>query len=142
MLGLVRRHFDRLEAAPAWLTGMSDWHSRCPRPAPDYNEAVVRKFVIATVFWAVVAFLVGVWIATELAWPQFNLGLSFINFGRLRPVHTSAAIFAFGGSRAVRAPRSTSCSAPAARGCSAARRSPTSCSGATSSSSSWRRCPT
>ena len=69
-----------------------------PRPAPDYNEAVVRKFVIATVFWAVVAFLVGVWLATELAWPQANLGLSFINFGRLRPVHTSAAIFAFGGS--------------------------------------------
>ena len=47
---------------------------------------------------AIVAFLVGVYIATELAWPQFNLGLSFMNFGRLRPVHTSAAIFAFGGS--------------------------------------------
>ncbi|HKM62636.1 MAG TPA: cytochrome-c oxidase, cbb3-type subunit I [Acidisphaera sp.] len=67
-------------------------------PAPDYNEEVVRKFVIASVFWGVVAFLVGVYIATELAWPQFNLGLSFLNFGRLRPVHTSAAIFAFGGS--------------------------------------------
>ena len=68
------------------------------RPAPAYNDAIVRKFVIATVFWAVVAFLVGVWLATELSWPAANLGLSFINFGRLRPVHTSAAIFAFGGS--------------------------------------------
>ena len=69
-----------------------------PRLAPDYNEAVVKKFIIAAMFWAIVAFLVGVYIATELAWPQFNLGLSFLNFGRLRPVHTSAAIFAFGGS--------------------------------------------
>ena len=63
-----------------------------------YNEAIVKKCVIATMFWAIVAFPLGVYIATELAWPQFNLGLSFINFGRLRPVHTSAAIFAFGGS--------------------------------------------
>ena len=63
-----------------------------------YNEAIVKKCVIATMFWGIVAFTLGVYIATELAWPQFNLGLSFINFGRLRPVHTSAAIFAFGGS--------------------------------------------
>src|SRR5277367_2783585 len=77
---------------------MADFVQPLSRPAPDYNEAVVKKFVIATIFWAVVAMLVGVYIATELAWPQFNLGLSFTNFGRLRPVHTSAAIFAFGGS--------------------------------------------
>ncbi len=77
---------------------MADVALPMPRPAPDYNEAVVKKFIIAAVFWAIVAFLVGVYIATELAWPQFNLGLSFLNFGRLRPVHTSAAIFAFGGS--------------------------------------------
>jgi cytochrome c oxidase cbb3-type subunit 1 len=63
-----------------------------------YNEAVVKKFVVATVFWGIVAFLVGVYIAAELAWPVFNLGLPWTNFGRLRPVHTSAAIFAFGGS--------------------------------------------
>jgi cytochrome c oxidase cbb3-type subunit 1 len=63
-----------------------------------YNDAVVKKFVIATMFWGIVAFLVGVYIAAELAWPSLNLGLSFTNFGRLRPVHTSAAIFAFGGS--------------------------------------------
>lgn len=63
-----------------------------------YNDAVVKKFVIATMFWGVVAFLLGVYIASELAWPTLNLGLPWINFGRLRPVHTSAAIFAFGGS--------------------------------------------
>ena len=62
-----------------------------------YNEAIVKKFIIAAMFWGVVAFLVGVYIATELAWPELNFGLSFLNFGRLRPVHTSAAIFAFGG---------------------------------------------
>jgi cytochrome c oxidase cbb3-type subunit 1 len=62
-----------------------------------YNEGIVKIGVFVTVFWAIVAFLVGVYIAAELAWPEFNLGLSFINFGRLRPVHTSAAIFAFGG---------------------------------------------
>src|SRR3954447_7974332 len=67
-----------------------------PRPV-QYNEDVVKKFIIASLFWAIVAFLAGVYLAAELAWPVFNLGLSWINFGRLRPVHTSAAIFAFGG---------------------------------------------
>ena len=62
-----------------------------------YNEAVVRKFVIASMFWAIVAFVVGVTIAAELCWPDISMGVSFLNFGRLRPVHTSAAIFAFGG---------------------------------------------
>ena len=47
----------------------ADRHCRCPRSTRNYNEAVVKKFVIAAVFWAVVAFLVGVWIAAELAWP-------------------------------------------------------------------------
>ena len=64
----------------------------------QYNEDVVRKFIIAAMFWAVVAFAVGVYLALELSWPAFNLGYSFTNFGRLRPVHTSAASFAFGGS--------------------------------------------
>ena len=63
----------------------------------EYNEAVIKKFVIATMFWGVVAFLVGIAIAAELCWPTISFGLSFLNFGRLRPVHTSAAIFAFGG---------------------------------------------
>jgi cytochrome c oxidase cbb3-type subunit 1 len=63
-----------------------------------YNDAIVKKFTIAAMFWAVVAMLVGVILAAELAWPAVNMGLPWINFGRLRPVHTSAAIFAFGGS--------------------------------------------
>ena len=62
-----------------------------------YNEDVVRKFAIATSFWGVVAFLAGVFIALQLAFPALNLGLEWTTFGRLRPVHTSAAIFAFGG---------------------------------------------
>ncbi len=62
-----------------------------------YDEAVVRKFTLAAAFWAVVAFLVGVVIALQLAFPALNLGLEWTTFGRLRPVHTSAAIFAFGG---------------------------------------------
>jgi cytochrome c oxidase cbb3-type subunit 1 len=62
-----------------------------------YNEEVIRKFAIATAFWGVVAFLAGVYIALQLAFPALNLGLEWTTFGRLRPVHTSAAIFAFGG---------------------------------------------
>lgn len=62
-----------------------------------YDEAVVRKFVVATAFWGIVAFAAGVFIALQLAFPVLNLGLEWTTFGRLRPVHTSAAIFAFGG---------------------------------------------
>jgi len=67
------------------------------RPIDFYNEEVVRKFTLATIFWGVVAFTVGVVIALQLAFPELNLGLPWTTFGRLRPVHTSAAIFAFGG---------------------------------------------
>jgi len=62
-----------------------------------YDEDVVKLFVIATAFWGVAAFLVGVLIALQLAFPIMNLGLEWTSFGRLRPLHTSAAIFAFGG---------------------------------------------
>ncbi|MDJ0942350.1 MAG: cytochrome-c oxidase, cbb3-type subunit I [Kiloniellales bacterium] len=65
--------------------------------AVAYNERVIRYFVIATVFWGVAAFVMGVYIAFQLAYPVLNLGLEWTTFGRLRPVHTSAAIFAFGG---------------------------------------------
>jgi len=65
--------------------------------AEPYNEEVVRLFVIATIFWGIVGFLVGVFIAFQLAYPALNLGLEWTTFGRLRPVHTSAVIFAFGG---------------------------------------------
>jgi cytochrome c oxidase cbb3-type subunit 1 len=63
-----------------------------------YNNRVVRQFTIATIFWGVVAFLAGTFIASQLAFPALNLGLEWTTFGRLRPLHTSAAVFAFGGS--------------------------------------------
>jgi cytochrome c oxidase cbb3-type subunit 1 len=67
------------------------------RSPPDYVEAPLRAFAIATMFWGVVGFLVGVVIASQLAFPLLNLDLEWTSFGRLRPVHTSAVIFAFGG---------------------------------------------
>ncbi|MGV6903063.1 MULTISPECIES: cytochrome-c oxidase, cbb3-type subunit I [unclassified Brucella] len=61
-----------------------------------YMDGPIRYGVIATVFWGVVGFLVGVLIAAQLAFPDLNFQ-PYFNFGRLRPVHTSAVIFAFGG---------------------------------------------
>ncbi len=63
-----------------------------------YNYKVVRQFAIMTVVWGIVGMLVGVWIAAQLAWPLLNLDLPWTSFGRLRPLHTNAVIFAFGGS--------------------------------------------
>jgi cytochrome c oxidase cbb3-type subunit I len=62
-----------------------------------YNDTVVKYGVIASVFWGVVGFLAGLVIALQLAYPALNLGLEWTSFGRLRPLHTSAVIFAFGG---------------------------------------------
>jgi cytochrome c oxidase cbb3-type subunit 1 len=70
---------------------------RAAGAAVEYDEEVVRWFTIATLFWGVVAFAMGTFIALQLAYPVLNLGLEWTTFGRLRPVHTSAAIFAFGG---------------------------------------------
>jgi len=71
--------------------------SESGRDTVVYNDDVVRLFTIATVFWGIAAFGLGVFIALQLAYPVFNLGLEWTTFGRLRPAHTSAAIFAFGG---------------------------------------------
>ncbi|MBL0206948.1 MAG: cytochrome-c oxidase, cbb3-type subunit I [Propionivibrio sp.] len=60
-----------------------------------YNYKVVRQFTVMSVIWGVVGMLVGVIIAAQLVWPELNLG--FLHFGRLRPLHTNAVIFAFGG---------------------------------------------
>jgi len=62
-----------------------------------YNYKVVRQFTIMTVIWGIVGMLVGVVIAAQLAFPELNLGLPWTSFGRLRPLHTNAVIFAFGG---------------------------------------------
>ena len=65
--------------------------------AAVYNDKVVRQFAIMTVVWGVVGMLVGVIIAAQLTWPALNLGIEWLSYGRLRPLHTNAVIFAFGG---------------------------------------------
>jgi len=62
-----------------------------------YDDAIVRKFMMASLFWGVVGMLVGVIIALQLAFPQLGFGLPFLSFGRIRPLHTNAVIFAFAG---------------------------------------------
>jgi cytochrome c oxidase cbb3-type subunit I len=64
---------------------------------PVYTDDPVRWFALATVLWGVVGMLVGVIIAAQLAWPELNLGIPWLSYGRLRPLHTNAVIFAFGG---------------------------------------------
>jgi cytochrome c oxidase cbb3-type subunit I/II len=63
----------------------------------QYDDDSVRLFINATLFWGVVAMLLGVVLAFQLADWQFNFGISWLTFGRLRPIHTNAAIFAFCG---------------------------------------------
>ncbi|MCZ2291518.1 MAG: cbb3-type cytochrome c oxidase subunit I, partial [Burkholderiales bacterium] len=64
---------------------------------PVYFDTPVRAFALATVLWGIVGMLVGVIIAAQLAWPELNLGIPWLSYGRLRPLHTNAVIFAFGG---------------------------------------------
>jgi cytochrome c oxidase cbb3-type subunit 1 len=68
-----------------------------PPQQTGYADGVIRAGVIATVFWGLAGFLVGDIIAWQLAFPVLNFDLPWTSFGRLRPLHTSAVIFAFGG---------------------------------------------
>ncbi len=70
---------------------------KTPTDPSRYDDETIRWGVIATVFWAVVGFFAGVFIALQLRFPELNLGTEYTTFGRLRPLHTSAVIFAFGG---------------------------------------------
>jgi cytochrome c oxidase cbb3-type subunit 1 len=70
---------------------------RVPADQSKYDDDPIRWGVIATVFWGLAGFLAGLYIALQLAFPALNLGLEWTTFGRLRPLHTSAVIFAFGG---------------------------------------------
>ncbi|HPF72712.1 MAG TPA: cytochrome-c oxidase, cbb3-type subunit I [Xanthomonadaceae bacterium] len=63
-----------------------------------YNDRVVRQFTVMTVVWGIVGMLVGVFIAAQLYWPSLNFDIPWLSYGRLRPLHTNAVIFAFGGS--------------------------------------------
>src|SRR5688572_6960108 len=67
------------------------------QPEQTYNYKVVRQFAVMTVVWGVVGMLVGVIIAAQLLWPELNFNVPWFSYGRLRPLHTNAVIFAFGG---------------------------------------------
>ncbi|HRH62176.1 MAG TPA: cytochrome-c oxidase, cbb3-type subunit I [Bacteroidia bacterium] len=63
----------------------------------SYDNKIVKMFAYATILWALVGMLAGLWVAFALAFPDLNLGLPYTSFGRLRPLHTNAVIFAFVG---------------------------------------------
>jgi cytochrome c oxidase cbb3-type subunit I len=65
--------------------------------AETYNDKVVRQFALMTIVWGIVGMLVGVYIAAELYWPGLDFDIPWLSYGRIRPLHTNAVIFAFGG---------------------------------------------
>ena len=86
--------FTLRKADDAMLTGQVA--KRSPHET-RYDDDPVRWGVIATLFWGIAGFAAGLYVALQLAFPALNLGLEYTSFGRLRPLHTSAVIFAFGG---------------------------------------------
>ncbi|MDD7983315.1 cbb3-type cytochrome c oxidase subunit I, partial [Achromobacter ruhlandii] len=66
--------------------------------ADTFNYRIVRQFALMTVVWGIVGMAVGVFLAAQLIWPQLNFDTAWLSYGRLRPLHTNAVIFAFGGS--------------------------------------------
>ncbi len=81
------RYMDRPAALPAQTIDGK----------PNYNMGPVKLSILLAVFWGIAGFLIGVIIALQMAFPLLNFDLPWISFGRLRPLHTSAVIFAFGG---------------------------------------------
>ncbi len=73
--------------------GHAEWHGS----SEDYFDGPVKVAMIMALFWGVAGFVVGLVLALQLAFPALNLDLPWTSFGRLRPLHTSAVIFAFGG---------------------------------------------
>lgn len=91
-----------LFALAAGLSGLAIFRSLAEKKktqadATGYNDGVVKVAAIAAMFWGIAGFLVGDILAWQLAYPVLNFDLPWTNFGRLRPLHTSAVIFAFGG---------------------------------------------
>ena len=64
----------------------------------NFNYKVVSQFAVVTVIWGIVGMLVGVILAAQLIWPEITFNIPWLSYGRLRPLHTNAVIFAFGGS--------------------------------------------
>ena len=84
---ILNRYFDRPSSLPAQeVSGR-----------PNYNYGPIKFAAAISVFWGIAGFTVGLLIASQLAWPVLNFDLPWTSFGRLRPLHTSAVIFAFGG---------------------------------------------
>jgi cytochrome c oxidase cbb3-type subunit 1 len=71
--------------------------SAAAAPPVVYDDGPVRGFALAAVVWGVVGMVVGLFIAAQLAWPDLAAGIPWLSYGRLRPLHTNAVIFAFGG---------------------------------------------
>src|SRR3954468_18837000 len=87
VFAIVNRYYDRPAALP-----LREINGR-----PNYNMGPVKFSAVMAMFWGIAGFLVGLIIASQLAWPALNFDLPWTSFGRLRPLHTSAVIFAFGG---------------------------------------------
>ena len=87
----VFKIIDRYYARPAGLPPLTI------DGKPNYNMGPVKFSTVAAMFWGIAGFTVGLWAALELAFPVLNFDLPWISFGRIRPLHTSAVIFAFGG---------------------------------------------
>ena len=87
VFAIVNRYYER----PAQLPPAT------VEDKPNYNMGPVKFATVAAVFWGIAGFSVGLWAALELAFPALNFDLPWISFGRIRPLHTSAVIFAFGG---------------------------------------------
>ncbi|MCB1491461.1 MAG: cbb3-type cytochrome c oxidase subunit I, partial [Rhodobiaceae bacterium] len=101
---MIHGYIFALAAIAAAVAVLRRFSNRPAEPAPqeingrpNYNDGVVRFLTLITVFWGVVGFTVGLVVALQLAFPVLNLDFEFTAFSRLRPLHTSAVIFAFGG---------------------------------------------
>ena len=89
---------NQLAAAASGITQSDATKSIALKSAKSfYDDYAVRNFSIMAVVWGVVGMLMGVVIASQLAFPELNLGIAWTSFGRLRPLHTNLVIFAFGG---------------------------------------------
>src|SRR6185503_928882 len=87
VFAIFNRYYDRpAQLPPLTIAGK-----------PNYNMGPVKFATVAAVFWGIAGFTVGLWAALELAYPVLNYDLPWLSFGRIRPLHTSAVIFAFGG---------------------------------------------
>lgn len=86
IFAIFRGYSNRTEIPPQQIDGL-----------PNYQLGPVKFATLIAVFWGIAGFLVGLILALQLAYPALNFDLPWTNFGRLRPLHTSAVIFAFGG---------------------------------------------